>query len=170
VLKISGSPITQNSQISNLECHSDTNDGNTVALANGKSLTYVKRKSNQLVASSNPCASSVQNAHNTSSDSYYKRRKNQLIRTSLESQIKQTASIPDESLNSEGQTALNSFSRNFSKRRLRKGVFDQLISLSLTAFLISVKINLNELVDYEAYVSYDFYNIEAESTCTTGKF
>ncbi|KAH8515825.1 hypothetical protein H0E87_004312 [Populus deltoides] len=122
VLKISGSPITQNSQISNLECHSDPNDGNTVALANGKSLTYVKRKSNQLVASSNPCASSVQNAHNTSSDSYYKRRKNQLIRTSLESQIKQTASIPDESLNSEGQTALNSFSRNFSKRRQRKVV------------------------------------------------
>ncbi|KAJ6939182.1 hypothetical protein NC651_005584 [Populus alba x Populus x berolinensis] len=122
VLKISESPITQNSQISNLECHSDPNDGNTVALANGKSLTYVKRKSNQLVASSNPCASSVQNAHNTSSDSYYKRRKNQLIRTSLESQIKQTASIPDESLNSEGQTALNSFSRNFSKRRLLKVV------------------------------------------------
>nr|XP_034930374.1 uncharacterized protein At1g21580 isoform X2 [Populus alba] len=122
VLKISESPLTQNSQISNLECHSDPNDGNTVALANGKSLTYVKRKSNQLVASSNPCASSVQNAHNTSSDSYYKRRKNQLIRTSLESQIKQTASIPDESLNSEGQTALNSFSRNFSKRRLRKVV------------------------------------------------
>ncbi|XP_011027445.1 PREDICTED: uncharacterized protein LOC105127746 isoform X4 [Populus euphratica] len=122
LLKISESPITQNSQISNLECHSDPNDGNTVALANVKSLTYVKRKSNQLVASSNPCASSVQNAHNTSSDSYYKRRKNQLIRTSLESQIKQTASIPDESLNSEGQTALNSFSRNFSKRRLRKVV------------------------------------------------
>ncbi|KAJ6938075.1 hypothetical protein NC651_004693 [Populus alba x Populus x berolinensis] len=44
VLKISESPITQNSQISNLECHSDPNDGNTVALANGKSLTYVKRK------------------------------------------------------------------------------------------------------------------------------
>ncbi|KAJ6405376.1 hypothetical protein OIU84_013354 [Salix udensis] len=123
VLKISESPIIQNSQISNLECHSDLNDVNNMVLANGKSLTYVKRKSNQLVAASNPCASSAQNTHNTSSsDSYYKRRKNQLIRTSLESQVKQTASIPDESLNSEEQTALNSFSRSFSKRRLRKVV------------------------------------------------
>ncbi|CAK7346906.1 unnamed protein product [Dovyalis caffra] len=123
VLKISESPVTQNSQINKLECHSDLNDDNKMVLANFKSLTYVKRKSNQLVATSNPCVSSVQNAHNkSSSDSYYKRRKNQLIRTSLESQVKQTTSIPDESLNSEGQTALNSFfSRSFSKRRLRKG-------------------------------------------------
>nr|AXY97679.1 Zinc finger C-x8-C-x5-C-x3-H type family protein [Populus tomentosa] len=123
LLKISESPITQNSQINNLECNGDLNEDNKVVLANVKNLTYVKRKSNQLVATSNPCASSVQNACNTSSsDSYYKRRRNQLIRTSLESQVKQTTSIPDESLNSEGQTALYSFfSGNFSKRRLRKG-------------------------------------------------
>jgi hypothetical protein len=126
LLKISESPITQNSQINNLECNGDLNEDNKVVLANVKNLTYVKRKSNQLVATSNPCASSVQNACNTSSsDSYYKRRRNQLIRTSLESQVKQTTSIPDESLNSEGQTALYSFfSGNFSRRRLHKGVFD----------------------------------------------
>jgi hypothetical protein len=126
LLKISESPITQNSQINNLECNGDLNEDNKVVLANVKNLTYVKRKSNQFVATSNPCASSVQNACNTSSsDSYYKRRRNQLIRTSLESQVKQTTSIPDESLNSEGQTALYSFfSGNFSKRRQRKGVFD----------------------------------------------
>ncbi|KAJ6920116.1 hypothetical protein NC651_013895 [Populus alba x Populus x berolinensis] len=123
LLKISESPITQNSQINNLECNGDLNEDNKVVLANVKNLTYVKRKSNQLVATSNPCASSVQNAGNTSSsDSYYKKRRNQLIRTSLESQVKQTTSIPDESLNSEGQTALYSFfSGNFSKRRPRKG-------------------------------------------------
>ncbi|XP_061972355.1 uncharacterized protein LOC133694706 isoform X4 [Populus nigra] len=122
LLKISESPITQNSQINNLECNGDLNEDNKVVLANVKNLTYFKRKSNQLVATSNPCASSVQNACNTSSsDSYYKRRRNQLNRTSLESQVKQTTSIPDESLNSEGQTALYSFfSGNFSMRRLRK--------------------------------------------------
>ncbi|KAJ6997945.1 hypothetical protein NC653_014235 [Populus alba x Populus x berolinensis] len=122
LLKISESPITQNSQINNLECNGDLNEDNKVVLANVKNLTYVKKKSNQLVATSNPCASSVQNACNTSSsDSHYKKRRNQLIRTSLESQVKQTTSIPDESLNSEGQTALYSFfSRNFSKRRPRK--------------------------------------------------
>ncbi|XP_034888885.1 uncharacterized protein [Populus alba] len=123
LLKISESPITQNSQINNLECNGDLNEDNKVVLANVKNLTYVKKKSNQLVATSNPCASSVQHACNTSSsDSHYKKRRNQLIRTSLESQVKQTTSIPDESLNSEGQTALYSFfSRSFSKRRPRKG-------------------------------------------------
>ncbi|KAJ6931848.1 hypothetical protein NC652_015128 [Populus alba x Populus x berolinensis] len=82
LLKISESPITQNSQINNLECNGDLNEDNKVVLANVKNLTYVKKKSNQLVATSNPCASSVQNACNTSSsDSHYKKRRNQLIRT-----------------------------------------------------------------------------------------
>ncbi|KAK3016029.1 hypothetical protein RJ639_005289 [Escallonia herrerae] len=54
----------------------------------GKKITYVKRKSNQLVAAPNTGNPSVEDLDkNQASDSYYKRKKNQLIRTPLESNI-----------------------------------------------------------------------------------
>ncbi|RVW51119.1 Uncharacterized protein CK203_078143 [Vitis vinifera] len=103
--KSSGSTENQTGLINNLESQSVLNDGNSES-SKLKRVTYVKRKSNQLVAASNPHDMSVQNADKTpalSSDGYYKRRKNQLIRTSLESHIKQTVAIPDDDSNSEGQ-------------------------------------------------------------------
>lgn len=117
--KSSGSTENQTGLINNLESQSVLNDGNSES-SKLKRVTYVKRKSNQLVAASNPHDMSVQNADKTpalSSDGYYKRRKNQLIRTSLESHIKQTVAIPDDGSNSEGQRPSKLVSSKSSSKR-----------------------------------------------------
>ncbi|KAJ9166712.1 hypothetical protein P3X46_021419 [Hevea brasiliensis] len=122
---ISENPMTQTGQINNLDCHNELNDGNALS-SNANSVTYVKRKSNQLVATSNPSSLSVYNAHNAPalpSDGYYKRRKNQLVRTSLESHVQPAFIMPEESVNPEGQAPHNiTSSRSSSKRRSRKAV------------------------------------------------
>ncbi|KAM7266594.1 hypothetical protein ACFE04_004491 [Oxalis oulophora] len=69
---------TSANQPSSGETLSDPKNGN-LNCSNTKQITYVKRKSNQLIATSS------QNAINNNSDSnYYVRSKNQLIRTQLE--------------------------------------------------------------------------------------
>eukprot|EP00257_Ricinus_communis_P017037 XP_015575379.1 uncharacterized protein At1g21580 isoform X2 [Ricinus communis] len=124
-VKVSEKHMFQTGQINNLDCETEQNDGNAVS-SNAKSIKYVKRKSNQLIATSNPCSLSMKNSHSTAalpSDGYYKRRKNQLIRTSVENHEKPTASMPDESVNTEGQALHNITSgRSLTKRRSRKVV------------------------------------------------
>jgi hypothetical protein len=127
LLKISENPTGTSSN--NLESQSELSDGNLTSF-NMKRIVYVKRKSNQLVAASNPRDLSVHNGNNiqTTSDGYYKRRKNQLIRASLENQIKKSVSMTDDLLNSGGQRVPKVVSsRKFSKRRLHKGMFEELI-------------------------------------------
>ncbi|KAI9200434.1 hypothetical protein LWI28_007878 [Acer negundo] len=115
-LKISETPVNQTASANSLESQGEPNDG-TLATSNVKRITYVKRKSNQLVAASSHCGLPIQNADKTQgfiSDGYYKRRKNQLIRSSVESHINGTVTLPDDNLLSEGKTAPKaSFSRNF---------------------------------------------------------
>lgn len=118
----------------NLESKAELSDGNAASV-NMKKIIYIKRKSNQLVATSNPCDLSVRNGNNiqATSDGYYKRRKNQLIRASLENQIKKSVSMPDDLLNSGGQRVPKVVSgRKFSKRRLHKGMFEELIHQMLS--------------------------------------
>ncbi|KAL6208335.1 hypothetical protein ACLB2K_019286 [Fragaria x ananassa] len=101
----------------------NSHDG-SLASSNVKKVIYVKRKLNQLVASSNPSDLSVHNADNNQpSDGYYKRRKHQLIRSSLESNGKDTVLLPTDNLNSGVQKALKVIpSRTFNKKRLLKAV------------------------------------------------
>ncbi|XP_030545243.2 uncharacterized protein LOC115751464 isoform X2 [Rhodamnia argentea] len=73
-----------------------------------KRITYVKHKSNQLVATTKSCDLPTQVVHNTqvlSSDGYFKRNKNQLIRTSIGTMLKQISAMPEHSRNSEDQGA-----------------------------------------------------------------
>ncbi|XP_030455206.2 uncharacterized protein LOC115676428 isoform X2 [Syzygium oleosum] len=73
-----------------------------------KKITYVKRKSNQLVATTESCDLPTQIVHKTqvlSSDGYFKRNKNQLIRTSMGTIMKQMSALPVHSRNSEVQGA-----------------------------------------------------------------
>ena len=127
--KSSGSTENLIGLINNLESQTVLNDGNSES-SKLKRITYVKRKSNQLVAASNTHDMSVQNtdkAQAISSDGYYKRRKNQLIRTSLESHIKQTVAIPDDSSNSEARRLFKPISsKSSSKRPSDKGVNEEL--------------------------------------------
>ncbi|KAK1554385.1 hypothetical protein Q3G72_011443 [Acer saccharum] len=115
-LKISETPVNQTASANSLESLGEPNDG-TLATSNMKRITYVKRKSNQLVAASSHRGLPIQNADKTQgfiSDGYYKRRKNQLIRSSVESHINQTVTLPDDNLLLEGKTTPKaSFSRNF---------------------------------------------------------
>nr|XP_011459807.1 PREDICTED: uncharacterized protein LOC101310670 [Fragaria vesca subsp. vesca] len=101
----------------------NSHDG-SLASSNVKKVIYVKRKLNQLVASSNPSDLSVHNADNNQpSDGYYKRRKHQLIRSSLESNGKDTVLLPTDNLNSRVQKALKVIpSRTFNKKRSLKAV------------------------------------------------
>ncbi|PRQ26639.1 putative transcription factor C3H family [Rosa chinensis] len=99
-------------------------DGN-LASSNMKKVIYVKRKLNQLVASSsNPSDLSVHNADkNQPSDGYYKRRKHQLIRSSLECNGKDTVLLPTDNINSGEQKARKVIpSRTFNKKRSLKAV------------------------------------------------
>ncbi|KAK3428243.1 hypothetical protein EUGRSUZ_E01003 [Eucalyptus grandis] len=71
-----------------------------------KRITYVKRKSNQLVATTKSSDLPSQIVHKTqvlSSDGYFKRNKNQLIRTSIGNLMKQMSALPEHSRNSEDQ-------------------------------------------------------------------
>ncbi|GLT84932.1 hypothetical protein SLE2022_031390 [Rubroshorea leprosula] len=115
----------ENSSVINLDGQTEQNDGNLVS-SNVKRITYVKPKSNQLVATSDHCNTLIHNSGKDqtfifSNDGYYKRSKNQLIRTALESQNKQTVTIPDEKSNSARQAAPKVISgRTFSKRQSQK--------------------------------------------------
>ncbi|KAI9113098.1 hypothetical protein K1719_015623 [Acacia pycnantha] len=106
----------------NVESQVEVHDEN-VSL-NSKRIVYVKRKSNQLVATSNSCelsAATDDNVQMASSDGYYKRSKNQLVRTTFESQINQTVTMP--TVNSDGHRARKaSCNRRFGKRRSLKVV------------------------------------------------
>ncbi|KAF8011115.1 hypothetical protein BT93_J1663 [Corymbia citriodora subsp. variegata] len=69
-----------------------------------KRITYVKCKSNQLVATTKSCDLPTQIVHKTqvlSSDGYFKRNKNQLIRTSINNIMKQMSALPEHGRNSE---------------------------------------------------------------------
>lgn len=108
------------------ESQVEANDGNVSSL-NSKRIVYVKRKSNQLVATSNSCDLSVtdDNAQTAASDGYYKRSKNQLVRTTFESHINQTVGMPNIAVNSDGQGTRRAVcNRRFSKRRSHKGTHD----------------------------------------------
>ncbi|OMO91233.1 Zinc finger, CCCH-type [Corchorus capsularis] len=103
----------------------EQNESN-LAPSNAKSVTYVKPKSNQLVATSDHGCASTLNADknqtfSASSDGYYKKSKNQLIRTALESNSNQTVTISGS--NSAGQVADKLItSRTLVKRRSNKVV------------------------------------------------
>ncbi|XP_050388267.1 uncharacterized protein LOC126805526 isoform X2 [Argentina anserina] len=125
-------PATSDTQ----EFHSgpvnNLHDGNLTS-SNVKKVIYVKRKLNQLVASSNPLDLSVHNADkNQPSDGYYKRRKHQLIRSSLDSNGKGTVLLPTDNLNSGVQKARKVIpSRTFNKKRSLKAVARTSIKSSL---------------------------------------
>ncbi|KAL5559692.1 hypothetical protein UlMin_035903 [Ulmus minor] len=113
---LTSEPLDQNDELNSLENPTELNEGNLTSL-NMKGIVYVKRKSNQLVATSNSRDFSVSNADKiptSSFDGYYKRRKNQLIRTSLEKLTKQLATTPDDNLNSKVQMV----PKTISSRRL----------------------------------------------------
>ncbi|KAJ7965496.1 Zinc finger, CCCH-type [Quillaja saponaria] len=103
-----------------LESHTEVSDGSLSSL-NMKRIVYVKRKLNQLVATSNTSHPSISNSDKIQavpSDGYYKRRKNQLIRTNLEGHINQTVVMPDNIFNSDPQNAPKVVcSRRFGKRQ-----------------------------------------------------
>ncbi|XP_023525174.1 uncharacterized protein LOC111788851 [Cucurbita pepo subsp. pepo] len=91
-----------------------------------KKMVYVKRKSNQLVATSKPCNLSTKNMETTcslASDGYYKRKKNQLIRASSECQMKQTSLPTEDILNPGGPSSYgDGDARSFDKRQQYKAV------------------------------------------------
>ncbi|XP_038897879.1 uncharacterized protein LOC120085770 [Benincasa hispida] len=118
-------PKTQVGTADEKENLTETRNKNSVSLV-VKKMVYVKRKSNQLVATSNPCDLSTKNMETTcslASDGYYKRKKNQLIRASPECQMKQT-SLPTEDISNPG--AKSSYgdgdARSFNKRQQFKAV------------------------------------------------
>ncbi|KAF2291329.1 hypothetical protein GH714_022914 [Hevea brasiliensis] len=116
--------MTQTGQINNLDSCSELNDRN--AMSSNATVSHVKQKSNQLVATSNPSSLSVSNARNIPalpSNGYYKRRKNQLVRTSSETHVKPKVNMPNESVNPEGQSLHNiTSSSSLSKGRSREGL------------------------------------------------
>lgn len=124
-LKISETSMNQTGSVDGLESQGELNDG-SLSTSNVKRITYLKRKSNQLIAASNDCGLSVQNpdkTQSTTSDGYYKRRKNQLIRTPLESHINQTVSSADGSFTSEGKKcAKDIFRRRSNMSQPYKGL------------------------------------------------
>ena len=124
-LKILPAPKSQVVTADKKENLAEMKNTNSVSLVL-KKMVYVKRKSNQLVATSNPCDLSTKNSETTcslGSDGYYKRKKNQLIRAPSECQTKQTL-LPTEDISKPG--AQSSYgdgdARNFNKRRQFKGI------------------------------------------------
>ncbi|XWS25076.1 hypothetical protein CRYUN_Cryun27aG0040000 [Craigia yunnanensis] len=123
----SSETLNQNGSVNNLEDRTEHNENDLVP-SNAKRVTYVKPKSNQLVATSDCGRTSILNTDknqpfSASSDGYYKKRKNQLIRTTLESHIKQSVTMSDDKFNSAGQVAAKFISsRTFGKRRSNKVV------------------------------------------------
>ncbi|KAI4307225.1 hypothetical protein L6164_030435 [Bauhinia variegata] len=123
VLKCSGIPENQTGPSNDGESQIEGNDGNLSPL-NTNRIVYVKRKSNQLVATSSSCDLSVSaddNAQTSSSGGDYKRSKDQLVITAFEGQINQTAAMPNRTVKSDGQGACKVLcNRRFSKRRSHK--------------------------------------------------
>ncbi|XP_038696271.1 uncharacterized protein LOC119993287 isoform X2 [Tripterygium wilfordii] len=123
--KISAIPVYFTGSTNSVSSQNESSDGNLTSL-NAKSITYVKKKSNQLIATSNttgPCVHIADNTVAASSDGYYKRSRNQLIRTPLEGHAKQTVAMPDSAIISNGLT--NSVvlpGRSFGRRRNQKVV------------------------------------------------
>ncbi|GMI90843.1 hypothetical protein HRI_002753600 [Hibiscus trionum] len=119
--------INRNGPVNNLEDWYEQNESGLVP-SNEKRVTYVKPKSNQLVATSDCDHTSIldvdkNQSFSASSDGYYKKRKNQLIRTSLESHMKQAVTTSDDISNSVRQIAAKVISgRTFGKRRSNKVV------------------------------------------------
>ncbi|KAJ8444418.1 hypothetical protein Cgig2_005940 [Carnegiea gigantea] len=108
-----------------LEDPGTLSDGNFPA-SNSKSIVYIRHKSNQLIAASNPSKPPVHKMDKapalSSDNGYYKRRKNQLIRASSEGNIQHMLSKIDDISNSQPQKALNLYSgRNSTRRRSNKG-------------------------------------------------
>ncbi|PQM37687.1 uncharacterized protein Pyn_12733 [Prunus yedoensis var. nudiflora] len=126
---VNDSPVTSETQenlsgpFNSLENQTELHDGN-LAPSNTKNIVYVKRKLNQLVASSSPCDLPVHNAdkiQRSSFDGYYKRRKNQLIRTSSEGHAKQAVIMSNDNLNSQVQKVPKIVpSRIYGKKRSQK--------------------------------------------------
>ncbi|KAL8110329.1 uncharacterized protein LOC141671079 isoform X2 [Apium graveolens] len=89
----------------------------------GERITYVKRKSNQLIATRNVNDISNQDADKLQvlpSDSYYKRRKNQLIRASTENH-NMRREVPASTVNSERKRiSSNTSGGSLSKRHFNK--------------------------------------------------
>lgn len=123
--KILLAPKSQVGTADTKENLTETKDKNSVSSV-VKKIVYVKRKSNQLVATSKPCDLSTKNMETTcplASDGYYKRKMNQLIRASSKGQMKQT-SLPTEDISNPG--AQSSYgdgdARSFNKRQQYKGM------------------------------------------------
>ncbi|KAK8646951.1 hypothetical protein V6N13_120715 [Hibiscus sabdariffa] len=119
--------LNRNGSVNNLEDWNEQNESRLLP-TNDKRVTYVKPKSNQLVATSDCDRTSVLDvdkiqSFSASSDGYYKKRKNQLIRTALESHTKQAVTMSDDISNSVRQIAAKVISsRTFGKRRSNKVV------------------------------------------------
>ncbi|KAL2467780.1 uncharacterized protein Fot_51305 [Forsythia ovata] len=90
ITKSSAIPECQTGSGNNSDSQSTLDEGNS-----GKKITYVKRRSYQLVAASDsedpPIRGVDKTTQASSSDGYYKRRTNQLIRASLENHAKEGA-------------------------------------------------------------------------------
>ncbi|KAF7816805.1 putative zinc finger CCCH domain protein [Senna tora] len=71
--------------------------GRNMTNLNAKRIVYLKRKFNQLVATSNSCDLSI------STDGYYKRRKNQFVGTKLKSHINKISVMAKDTVNSHRQ-------------------------------------------------------------------
>ncbi|XP_074280195.1 uncharacterized protein LOC141605370 [Silene latifolia] len=102
-----------------LEDADNFSDGVLQAL-NVKKVVYIKRKANQLIATSTPPELSDRDVDKklglSSDNSYYKRRKNQLIRASSESNIQKMVSAADDNSNSQTQKPFSVYSyRSASK-------------------------------------------------------
>ncbi|KAI4337866.1 hypothetical protein L6164_016235 [Bauhinia variegata] len=124
--KCSGTPENQSVRSNEGEIQIEENDGNVSPLNTNK-IVYVKRKSNQLVATSSSSDLSVSTddkAQSAFSDSYYKRSKNQLVRTAFEGQTNQTVALP--TVKSDGQGTCEVLcNRRFSKKRSHKGMYEK---------------------------------------------
>ncbi|KAM6543977.1 hypothetical protein CsatB_008424 [Cannabis sativa] len=108
----------QNGILTSLDNQSELDDGNSASV-DPKRIVYVKRKLNQLVATSN----STDLTQSSSFDGYFKKRKNQLVRTSLESHTKQPMVMPDDNLSLDVQITLKAISsRRSNKKRSQKAV------------------------------------------------
>ncbi|XP_022749074.1 uncharacterized protein LOC111298604 isoform X2 [Durio zibethinus] len=119
--------LNRNGSVNTLEHWTEENYDDLVP-SDAKRVTYLKPKSNQLVATSDCGSTSILNADKNQpfsapSDGYYKKSKNQLLRTALESHIKQAVSMSNDKSNSVGHMAAQVISsRTFGKRRSNKVV------------------------------------------------
>ncbi|XP_042040443.1 uncharacterized protein LOC121786003 [Salvia splendens] len=91
-IKSSPAPECRTNSVINSDCQSTAAEGNS-----GKKVIYVKRRSYQLVATSNSDDTSilgVDNSQSRLSEGYYKNRENQLFRASPENDVKRANENP----------------------------------------------------------------------------